>query len=678
MLPSLGFGAHLKAARETDPWLDALRQCIPPFRASVVQACARDPSRLPKARESVISLLQHVRQRLAPLHEAWRASLGEHIRDIVGPLHLPLLAFCATATRHPDPSLIRDISRGMPLSGVVPVSGSLPLRAMPATVSLQDLRANVRQQNARILRRMHPSADPELDEACWANTLDDEARGWLEDLRPLSPWDAANRLVSPRFAIWQSSGGQVKARVIDDFSVSQINQSVDASDTYRPENLDALASLARLQHQLQPSEPLSAWSLDFAHAYKNLGVDTASADVSSIVVWNPRERRTYIARMRTQPFGSSRAPASWGRVVSLLQRAVTQLLLTPILLYVDDVFSAEPSRTAWSAFTCTKKFFAMCGFDTSDHKDQVPAPSIDLLGARVEFIPRGMKCSITPVRQANLLATLCDILHRASLKPSAASRLRGKLSFAASLTAGRFGRAMLGPIAERQYQPKECASALSPRLRETILWWAAAIRTFPPRVLDFSPGQPWIVHSDASAPGHIAAVLDAQTEVVSFQCHAPAWFLGDARKHSAAPILEFELLAALLALTTVPNSNTRVLCFVDNLDAKAALVTGRATHDVASHIVHAFWYVAMMRTLTVWIDYVHTSSNLADRPSRQCALANPSQSTATGYPPARPATIPSVFQNLLETREALSVPRLRTGEPLPPKTLFQCPQFPVP
>ena len=85
-------------------------------------------------------------------------------------------------------------------------------------------------------------------------------------LRRLPPWDAANRLVSPRFAIWQSSGGQVKARVIDDLSVSQINQSVDASDTYRPENLDALASLARLQHQLQPSEPLSAWSLDFAHA----------------------------------------------------------------------------------------------------------------------------------------------------------------------------------------------------------------------------------------------------------------------------------------------------------------------------------------------------------------------------------------------------------------------------
>ena len=141
----------------------------------------------------------------------------------------------------------------MPLSGVVPASGSLPLRAMPATVSLQDLRANVRQQNARILRRMHPSVDPELDEACWANTLEDEARGWLEDLRPLSPWDAANRLVSPRFAIWQSSGGQVRARVIDDISASQIYQSVDASDTYRPESLDALASLARLQHQ--PDHP---------------------------------------------------------------------------------------------------------------------------------------------------------------------------------------------------------------------------------------------------------------------------------------------------------------------------------------------------------------------------------------------------------------------------------------
>ena len=65
-------------------------------------------------------------------------------------------------------------------------------------------------------------------------------------LRRLPPWDAANRLVSPRFAIWQSLGGQVRPRVIDDFSVSLIYQSVDASDANRPESLDGLASLARL------------------------------------------------------------------------------------------------------------------------------------------------------------------------------------------------------------------------------------------------------------------------------------------------------------------------------------------------------------------------------------------------------------------------------------------------
>ena len=83
---------------------------------------------------------------------------------------------------------------------------------------------------------------------CWRTRQEDGSKP-----APAAPVDAANRLVSPRFAIWQSSGGQVRARVINDFSVSQINQSVDASDTYRPESLDALASLARLQHQ--PNHP---------------------------------------------------------------------------------------------------------------------------------------------------------------------------------------------------------------------------------------------------------------------------------------------------------------------------------------------------------------------------------------------------------------------------------------
>ena len=71
-------------------------------------------------------------------------------------------------------------------------------------------------------------------------------RRMARSLRRLPPWDAANRLVSPRFAIWQSLGGQVRPRVIDDFSVSLIYQSVDASDANRPESLDGLASLARL------------------------------------------------------------------------------------------------------------------------------------------------------------------------------------------------------------------------------------------------------------------------------------------------------------------------------------------------------------------------------------------------------------------------------------------------
>ena len=68
-------------------------------------------------------------------------------------------------------------------------------------------------------------------------------------------------------------------------------------------------------------------------------------------------------------------------------------------------------------------------------------------------------------------------------------------------------------------------------------------------------------------------------------------------------------------------NRTCVLC-VGNQDAVAALVMGSSSPDLAGVLVNLFWNVAA-RDNTRWrIEYVSAKSNLADYPSRQCAMPN--------------------------------------------------------
>ena len=93
---------------------------------------------------------------------------------------------------------------------------------------------------------------------------------------------------------------------------------------------------------------LQSFVLDFAHAYRHVGVASHRLDFATILLCDLQGNAT-VASLMTQPFGSSRAPANWARATSFVQFVLLELFNTRLGIYVDDCFGAEPVDTVQSA-----------------------------------------------------------------------------------------------------------------------------------------------------------------------------------------------------------------------------------------------------------------------------------------------------------------------------------------
>ena len=224
-------------------------------------------------------------------------------------------------------------------------------------------------------------------------------------------------IISPRFCISEHRGIQEpKFRLIDDLTKSNVNKTVGMSEIYCPPGLDSFVALTRLQHINNDGE-LKQRSVDFPHAYKTIALHSPSSEVANICFLNPVDDRPYKFRILAQPFGSRRAPANWGRVVTSLQFLARRLLSLVVGAYVDDVFCSESSFLAKSRFWAFKRLCALLGFITSDRKDQPPSAKMHLLGADVTLLEHAAQTCATIERPRKLRSEIVEILQTTYFRP---------------------------------------------------------------------------------------------------------------------------------------------------------------------------------------------------------------------------------------------------------------------
>ena len=304
-------------------------------------------------------------------------------------------------------------------------------------------------------------------------------KGRLSKPVPVTRSDLSQTVMSPRFCIAEQHGLQEpKYRVIEDLSRSFVNSTADTTDTYFPQSLGTLVAQVRTIAKLGASD-FKAWSVDFPNAYKTIGLRESSKGASSVCFVNPHTNAPRKARILVQPFGSSRSPANWGRVVTSIQFLAKELLALVAGAFAGDVYGAEPTCAAASGFWAFKRLSWLLGFPTSDKKDQPPCTNLGLLGALIS-IDRGSFCaSARPDRISKICGHIAQALQTNCLTPAAASKLRGRLGFYISLISGKLGRGMMGPSIARQHRQR--GHALTTELTRNLVWRYSALGNLPPR-----------------------------------------------------------------------------------------------------------------------------------------------------------------------------------------------------
>ena len=204
---------------------------------------------------------------------------------------------------------------------------------------------------------------------------------------------------------------------------SLFNGTVESSETYCPQDLVSFVFLTRLQASYG-SDQLRARPFDFAHAYKTIAPHPCSADAAYICFMNSPNNRPYKSRILAQPFGSRRAPANWGRVVTCVQFVALKQLYLAVGSFLYDVYCAGNIAIDKSGFWAFDQICRLVGFNTSGKKGQAPSSDLSLLGAEVSLLRDAVRSQPGRQRVLKLRSHIDQALQLNCLTPSAARKMR--------------------------------------------------------------------------------------------------------------------------------------------------------------------------------------------------------------------------------------------------------------
>ena len=609
--------AHVAHASHINPAKILLDRAIPTWARRVGKACTTPPALIRRRLDST-KFLADMAEKLKPANEAWVQRLSSHNPSRA--LNFSLIKLLIDHLDYPDRSLVEDLANGMPLVGDVQPTNVFPKRERPMRADYQAWKDGLPERNRLMVQRVIKSADTEESRLCWEKTVKEAAAGWLSPPTPVTEAALNSIPLSPRFAKWEVHGERErKIRVIDDLKASGVNDLLGVVETSIPENLDVFLAMARMHEEEAPGRTMQMFSLDFAHAYKHVGIAEDQLDFATIVLCDDKGV-PHMATLHTQPFGSGRAPANWARVTSFLQFVLQHLFQVWLGIFVDDCFCIEPKETVGSALASVKALCNLLGLSLANDKENPPCTTMNLLGAQITILRDSVKAALTPKRINDYSVYLRNFLKKGSMSPGEAAKARGKLGFAQSLMFGRFGRALLQPFTTRQYAPALYRGhKMTDDLRRTVNWWIQALHATPPRTVTLDAPAPMLVYTDAQGLGHIAAVIIPPSGKKPRMCHThiPEWMRAEGL---GIGIFEYEMAAAALGVlwATELSPGTPILLCCDNQGANGTVIRGSCTTEIGRDISSLIWRVAAENATHIWVEYVKSTSNPADAPSRCC------------------------------------------------------------
>ena len=591
------------------------------------------------ASHSIFEVAKHRHETLARWLSRAKALNGEEVvfhkglpqslQSILSPKRLLLWKEMLEFYCYPDLAVFDEVVNGTQLAGAAPVVPAFEPCFKPAKITLKELASSARASRSSMLASIRSSGDHEIDQTVMQKTLEELECGWLEGPIPISELPA-DAVVSRRFGIRQSSGDVLKIRLIDDFSASGVNDTVQVESATKLHTLDVAAALCMELLKVSPGEQWLGKTIDLSSAYRQLGISPCSKWVSYVAVFDPESKGPKVFAMRALPFGASNSVYSFLRVAhSLWWLGCKALYLTWSNFFDDFITLARAGETELVSIVA-QQFFKLLGWAISlGDKDQPFDEKFKALGVEIDcsrWHEGVVSFANTKKRVDELVAFIEKVLEANNMSVQTALVLQGRMQFAKAQIWGRAAKLCLNAVTSHAYRCQsdnlddhtcDCLKAfrnclLNSRPREITPLWDVAFFVFTDA--SFSP-------CDTEWPCGLGGVLvdNKGKQLSSFSISLlPTEILALGYPEKSTVIFEAELLALLVALIVWRKQlrNRPCVAYIDNNSTRDVSISGSARTEPGRSLVSQLLEAEDTGGILAWYTRVPSHSNVADAPSR--------------------------------------------------------------
>lgn len=592
--------------------------------------------------------LQRISRDLQPLTRQIRAEVTPGHLLAAGPRiaepHVALVAALTEALGLADAELHEALALGAPAVGDIPAAGvSAWRRGAEARrpVRLRPTRAEDDAWNAW-LRADVETRPPSLRDAdVWAATMAELDKGLID-----GPWSFADIEAmfgesgwrgSRRFPVDQDG----KCRPCEDCAESGLNAMTGLQEKITCVLADFPARVAARFVEALGWEG-EEWTMllatdDLASAYRVFPCSTPGHTV--FVQRNPATGEAAYFTMAGFNFGLASAVNQFNRLPEFSVAVARRLFGVCTAHYFDDFPTAEPDFAGDSGQLCLTELHAEIGFPFEPRKSTRPAGVRVFLGVESDFrrlwSDGVVEMAVPAERAERTTGILGQILRTRWLPASLAATVCGKVQFLTTWAYGRVGRAAMQPLHRRRSE-KRGFDGLDDAAAAAVGFLHSLIPVLPRRVIRLRGTARPAVRLWTDAMWEEAADEPARIGIV---VHLPGYVTEHGRtiegKYLHASMVvpsdvmeafverrqyigQLELLAAVAAYTTFADElrGRRVIHWIDNTSALAALIKGYSRAPDSARIVHAFHAFNVGLRASCWLEYVASKANIADMPSR--------------------------------------------------------------
>ena len=569
-----------------------------------------------KRSEELMPILQQLRATVEPSREASRARI-----------HVPLLKELLEETGMGGSEWCDQFVTGFPILGELGEPGVYPPSPQPPSyISREELFEGATERFISTNRAPDPNA-----EKLWIEAMEQVDKQWLDGPHPFN--ERGELLVNgepvranPAFRFGVQQGE--KLRAVDDLKRSATN---DATSVATPINLpswDHIAQMCALYYLKGYRRPLAMAKADHADAYKQLPVTTKDELAAVVTLKDLVDGNWYGFIPRTQLFGSTAAVLHYNCLSRVIASLACRILKIPCVGYYDDFGIILPVCLVKDGLDIFTSFNKALFIILKDKKSEF-GTFLEFLGLIISFRNDGSpilaSLSLSPEKIRKLVEMIEALSSQNSVALAHLQKLAGRLCFTQTSIMGRFGRAALRPIYELISQG---GGPITGSFRRCLQWWVKVLPAIMPRLImgfrEPEEEEPFRIYSDATGEGNLASICfpPSADPALPFLLKGSSSGELNALAASTNAIFIFELFAMVASVFQLRAHLTgkRVILFVDNEAACAALTTGTSRVRGALLLVYALYAIAAEHDIALWTERVPTDVNPADLPSRNKEL----------------------------------------------------------